>query len=60
MYQLVTIGDVARQAKVCRTTIWRYRRRFPDFPSPVIFQDNTIRFVQSEINEWMLSHKKHD
>lgn len=53
--QLITPEELCRKAKISRTTLWRYRRRFADFPKPILLNGDNPRWVSHEVDQWLLS-----
>lgn len=58
-----SVSRLLRQDEVCdrtglsRTTIWR-RERDGDFPRRVQLGDNTVAWVESEVEEWIESRPR--
>lgn len=53
---LVTTSELAKRARLSRVTIWRYRRRYSDFPKPIVI-GGINRWISDEIDDWFLSHR---
>jgi predicted DNA-binding transcriptional regulator AlpA len=53
---LESTTNLVRRTGISRVTLWRYSKRFEDFPKPVIIT-GTKRFVTKEIDDWLLSHR---
>lgn len=53
---LLSTSQLAEKTSLSRVTLWRFRRRFPDFPKPVRLGSN-LRWVESEIDDWFLRHR---
>lgn len=51
--QNVTAADIARIARVSRTTVSNWRRRHGDFPPPVGGAGNRALFDRAQVEEWL-------
>lgn len=49
----VTAADVARIARVSRTTVSNWRRRHDDFPQPIGGSGNRPLFDRAEVDRWL-------
>ena len=58
---LITVKDLAGRLGVSRATIERLRRA-PDtaFPKAIPIGPNSIRFDESEIEQWLASRRQED
>lgn len=56
--QLLTQSDVCGRLKVSRATLWRFRNRYSDFPKPVTFNGIHLRWVDDEVDAWVVNHKQ--
>lgn len=54
--QCWTIGEVCDALRVSKSTLWRFRRRYPDFPKPIML-NNYPRWVVEEIDAWLLRRR---
>lgn len=55
---LLRMGDVASSLKVGKTTVWRLSRSGPTFPKPIKLSDRITRWLESDLEEWVLRHKQ--
>jgi len=54
----VTTTEITRRTGLSKPTIWRYRRRFSDFPKPIIVEgSSSLRWVAEEVDNWLLSRQ---
>ncbi|MDH6464322.1 hypothetical protein M2302_004520 [Micromonospora sp. A200] len=54
----VATGDIARLAGVGRAAVSNWRRRFPDFPTPVGGSSASPLFALAEVEDWLRRHDK--
>lgn len=50
--RFLRMSQVEEKIGLCKRTIWR-KIKAESFPSPVPLGDNSVGFVESEIEEWM-------
>jgi hypothetical protein len=50
--------DIARLAGVGKAAVSNWRRRFPDFPTPVGGSETSPEFALDEIEQWLAAHGK--
>ena len=55
---LVSLADLAEMAGVSRPAVSNWRRRNPDFPSPVAETGATSLFRLGDLRLWMANHGK--
>lgn len=55
--ECIDINDAAKKLCVDRSTIHRWRKKYPDFPQPMEFGPRTIRFKVDELIAWMEKHR---
>ena len=55
---LVSLADFAEMARVSRPAVSNWRRRYPDFPSPVAETGATSLFRLGDLMAWMAEHGK--
>lgn len=53
----ISTKELVARTGLSKATIWRYRRRYPDFPKPISIGDTVLRWVVEEIDAWMLAHR---
>ncbi|MBW6419505.1 AlpA family transcriptional regulator [Celeribacter sp. PS-C1] len=46
------VKQVAARYGVHRQTIWRWRSGLPDFPQPVAFGPQTVRWSKQSLDDW--------
>ncbi|SDT42486.1 N-6 DNA Methylase [Streptomyces sp. TLI_053] len=54
----VTLAEIARIAGVGRAAVSNWRRRYPNFPSPVGGSDASPQFLLAEVERWLDQEKK--
>jgi predicted DNA-binding transcriptional regulator AlpA len=54
-----TTTEVSARTGISRVTLWRYSKRFHDFPRPVLI-GGVKRWVSKEIDDWLLSHRTNE
>jgi predicted DNA-binding transcriptional regulator AlpA len=55
----ITTSELIARTGLSRVTLWRYRKRYPDFPQPIeITGSSVLRWVAEEIDEWLLSRRQ--
>ena len=53
---LMTNSDLASYLRLSKPTLWRYRKRFPDFPKPIVIEGSSVlRWVADEVDAWLLA-----
>lgn len=50
---LMSMLEIAELAKVRRPVVSTWRRRYPDFPAPVVTSDNRAMFRGMEVVQWL-------
>ena len=55
---LLTVEDVASSLKVGKSTAWRLSRSDPTFPKPIKLSDRITRWLESDLEDWVLRHKQ--
>jgi predicted DNA-binding transcriptional regulator AlpA len=53
----VSTAELVARTGLSKATIWRMRKRHPDFPKPIVLGGTLVRWVTDEIDAWMLSHR---
>lgn len=48
----LTDNQVAERYNMSRTTVWRLRKRDPNFPQPVTLSAGVVRFKLSDLEAW--------
>jgi type I restriction-modification system DNA methylase subunit len=54
----MTLADIARLAGVGRPAVSNWRRRYADFPQPVLETRSGPRFDPAEVEAWLAAHGK--
>lgn len=49
---LITTAEFCQTYKVSRVTIWRFRRRYRDFPKPMGINGFNLRWDAGEVADW--------
>lgn len=57
--KFISTSQVCERTGLSRSTIWRYRKRYYSFPSPVIIS-GLVRWVATEVDDWLLAHRFQD
>ncbi len=55
---LLTVEAVASALKVNKVTVWRLSRSDPTFPKPIKLSDRITRWLESDLEDWVLRHKQ--
>lgn len=55
---LLTVAAVASALKVHKVTVWRLSRSDPTFPKPIKLSDRVTRWLESDLEDWVLRHKQ--
>ena len=53
---LLTVEDVASSLKVGKSTV--LSRSDPTFPKPITLSDRITRWLESDLEDWVLRHKQ--
>lgn len=54
----ISTNDLVERTGLSKTTIWRYRQRYKDFPTPISIEgSNVLRWVEVEVDAWFLSRR---
>jgi len=56
--QLITTHEATERYRLSRSTIWRYRRRYSDFPKPVELNGFHLRWPIAELDAWFSCHRE--
>ena len=55
---LLTVEGVASSLKVGKSTAWRLSRSDPTFSKPIKLSDRITRWLESDLEYWVLRHKQ--
>ena len=55
---LLTVEAVASALKVHKVAVWRLSRSDPTFPKPIKLSDRITRWLESDLEDWVLRHKQ--
>ena len=55
---LLRVEDVASSLKVGKSTVWESPRSDPAFPKPIKLSDRITRWLESDLEDWVLRHKQ--
>ena len=55
---LLPVEDGASSLKVGKSTVWRLSRSDPTFPKPIKLSDRITRWLESDLEDWVLRHKQ--
>ncbi|MGV3491355.1 MAG: helix-turn-helix transcriptional regulator [Devosia sp.] len=58
--QLLTADDVAKRLRVSRRAFFALRARTIDFPRAVRLGARTVRYKESDVDEWVASRVEED
>ena len=54
----ITTTELVERTGLSKPTIWRYRKRFADFPKPIcIVGSSSLRWVAEEIDQWLMARQ---
>jgi predicted DNA-binding transcriptional regulator AlpA len=53
---LVSTKEAAKRVSISKTTLWRFGRRYEDFPRPIII-GGIKRYVTAELDHWFEAHR---
>lgn len=56
--KIIRLKELCRRLGLHRSTVWRYRERYSDFPKPVIVNGIHPRWVSDEVDAWLLSRRE--
>ncbi len=54
---LLRVEDGASSPKVGKSTVWELSRSDPTFPKPIKLSDRITRWLESDLEDWVLRHK---
>lgn len=55
----ITTTDLASRTGLSKVTIWRYRKRYRDFPQPIEIEGSSVlRWVAEDVDAWMLGRRQ--
>ena len=55
---LLRVEDVASSLKVGKSTVGESPRSDPTFPKPIKLSDRITRWLESDLEDWVLRHKQ--
>ena len=55
---LLTVEAVASALKVHKVTVWELSKSDPAFPQPIKLSDRITRWLESDLEDWVLRHKQ--
>ena len=55
---LLRVEDVASAPKVGKSTVGELSRSDPTFPKPIKLSDRITRWLESDLEDWVLRHKQ--
>ena len=55
---LLPVEDGASSLKVGKSTVWELSRSDPTFPKPIKLSDRITRWLESDLEDWVLRHKQ--
>lgn len=50
---LITSQEVCKRLSISRTTLWKWKQEFPDFPKGIRMSPTKTLFKASEIEAWV-------
>lgn len=54
----ITTSELSARTGLSKPTLWRYRKRYSDFPKPISIEGSSVlRWVAEEIDEWFLARR---
>ena len=55
---LLAVEAAASALKAQKVTVWRLSRSDPTFPKPIKLSDRITRWLESDLEDWVLRHKQ--
>ncbi|WP_206237949.1 helix-turn-helix transcriptional regulator [Novosphingobium terrae] len=55
---LISTRQFVALTGLSRATIWRYRKKFPNFPQPIVLSPSSIRWVEQDVDRWIDALRK--
>ena len=55
---LLTVEGGASSPKVGKSTVWELSMSDPTFPKPIKLSDRITRWLESDLEDWVLRHKQ--
>ena len=55
---LLRVEDVASALKGHKVTVWELSRSDPTFPKHIKLSDRITRWLESDLEDWVLRHKQ--
>lgn len=57
----ITTSELAKRTGLSKPTLWRYRKRYQDFPKPICIEGSSVlRWVSEEVDHWLLAKRGED
>ena len=54
----ISNSELAKRTGLSKPTIWRYRKRYADFPKPISIEGSSVlRWVSEEVDAWFLARR---
>lgn len=60
MPNMLTDKQVGAKLSISSKTVWRYARELSGFPQPIRLSPRVARWIDSDLDKWMLSHKQEE
>lgn len=54
--ELVTTSELVARTSLSRVTLWRYSKKYLDFPKPIVIS-GLKRWIYIEVFDWLLTHR---
>lgn len=56
---IISTTELSKRVSLSKPTLWRYRKRYPDFPRPIVIEgSSSLRWVTEEVDAWFLARRK--
>ncbi len=54
----ISTSELTERTGLSKPTLWRYRKRYPDFPKPICIEGSSVlRWVSEEVDAWLLARR---
>ena len=54
----ISTSELAKRTGLSKPTLWRYRKRYSDFPKPICIEGSSVlRWVVEEVDAWFLARR---
>lgn len=54
----ISTNELAERTGLSKPTLWRYRKRYADFPKPICIEGSSVLlWVGEEVDAWFLARR---